>query len=376
MQFRNDDYTQWAIKYGSGQQGNWSTGGDTTYSYNKTSFSGSSGQAFGTAGNGALFSPGDVVFLHQSYNASSQYGAWQLNFVVNVVGNTVYFLYNLQQTYTTGAQICTLLQWNIFYHSSGTIYAPGYDGTVGGILPIMAKEMIKIDGNLSATGAGYRGGWRGINQNPGYRGESYNHRWDTEASTSQNTGGGGGGKANAGSNAGGGGGGGGHQSSGESGGGHNGSGGQGGTTIGSTELTTMFFGPGGGGNGMDTGLVQINGSPGGGIIFLIAPTIIINGVAYGRGNNASNSGYANGGAGAGGSFLAKCDTFFASNIDFRGGDRGGDFDWNAFGGYGGYGRINIDYNTSQSVSNSNGVPVHTYQRTVLKKPSNSFGMML
>jgi hypothetical protein len=121
---------------------------------------------------------------------------------------------------------------------------------------------------------------------------------------------------------------------------------------------------------MDTGLVQIGGSPGGGIIMLFSPTINIAGTITARGNDASGGGYAAAGAGAGGSVLVKGDTISINNIDVRGGAQsaqtGG---WNTVGGAGGNGGIAVYYKTSQSVTTTNSVGYNNYSDTVLTRPS-------
>lgn len=370
MQFRSTDDLTWSIKYGNGSEGVYNVGGAVTYPVVYSTFSGTSGTSNGTVGSATGFNAPQIVLIIQSQFNS--YGGWELNVITAISGTTFTLLNPLRQNYGSTGQIYVLNQWRQVNLSSGaTLYAPAWNGTSGGILPIMASDYIAMSSgsSMNATGRGYRGGINGPEQQAGGAGESYNNA-NTTRQTSQLNGGGGGGRASRGFDAGHAGGGGGHATAGQNGTGHNdGTDGEGGTTYGVTDLSSIYMGAGGGGNGMDTGLVPVDGSPGGGIIMLFAPTISISGTLTAQGNNASSTDYANGGAGAGGSVLLKGDAVSVNSINVEGGTQSPSTGWGARGGAGGRGRIAVYYKTSQSVTTANGATVTTVQDNVLARPS-------
>lgn len=226
------------------------------------------------------------------------------------------------------------------YTTTANITALNWDGNIGGIIAMEVPGTLTLNHNISADGAGFRGGNRSNNYYDGsygcyptpYRVNSTNHAFKGEgiyrntSATYNNArakiinGGGGGNHINAG-----GGGGGNFTAGGRGGPGWNGTApgcpvatggyGYGGIALSPYISVNRLFMGGGGGGGQMNNTAGTNGGNGGGIIFLKANTLVTTGVCASRsitanGLNAANSGIdGSGGAGAGGSIVLQVENF-------------------------------------------------------------------
>lgn len=204
--------------------------------------------------------------------------------------------------------------------AGGTLTARNWNGTEGGILVFRAQELVRVEmgGTLQVNGKGFRGG-TGVtgNSSPPRAGESPNG-WPTD---STGTNGGGGGAPHGVDGASGGGGGYGTAgAAGKTAKEENGS--TGGTSYkpNNGELTDQLRlgsgGGAGGGNSTDLGKstenISGNGGAGGGVIFILSPTINLSGTFSANGDNATDGKtqagkVGGGGGGAGGSVFLQTD---------------------------------------------------------------------
>ncbi len=222
------------------------------------------------------------------------------------------------------------------------ITAPNFDGTIGGVVAIEARDTLFIGADVMMSGAGFRGGLRSVSYSKceqadyaydyawglsGERGDGIAQRVGYTAGRGRWATGGGGGNGN---NAGGGGGGG----AGE--GGHGGKsnyycknpdvGGFGGNGMARFITDQRVFLGGGGGGGHDNDSMGTHGATGGGIVMLRAR--VIDGASNAidvRGQSARVSDRDGaGGGGAGGSVIIDCDTITSTLIILANGGNGGD----------------------------------------------------
>jgi hypothetical protein len=353
-QFRSDDTTTWAEKYGDGSAGASTISGNTTDDATrtpKTTLSVASGATAATFGSFTGFTDGDLVLLYQTRNGGAGAGAWELNKIASHVGTAVVLAYATMQAYDTTAQVIKLTQFSNFTVNTGvTLTAQAWDGSVGGVLPVLCNGTLSVVGNISATGKGYRPGAGVTGSSNGQQGEGTLAAQGT-VSVAANGNGGSGGVHNQNAGFGEGGAGGGHSATGGLG---DGSGGAGGTTSGVAGLTTMTPG-GGGGSGGNDGNASASGVGGiaGGVVLLICGTVSITGTVVANGNNGNNNSgeFGGGGAGgAGGSILVKGDnvTLGSSLLTATGGIGGEGFSTTHTGGTGSTGRIHADYGTAIS----------------------------
>jgi hypothetical protein len=204
--------------------------------------------------------------------------------------------------------------------AGGTLTARNWNGTEGGILVFRAQELVRVEmgGTLQVNGKGFRGG-TGVtgNSSPPRAGESP-AGWPTD---STGTNGGGGGAPHGVDGASGGGGGYGTAgAAGKTAKEENGS--TGGTSYkpNNGELTDQLRlgsgGGAGGGNSTDLGKstenISGNGGAGGGVIFILSPTINLSGTLSANGDNATDGKtkagkVGGGGGGAGGSIFLQTD---------------------------------------------------------------------
>lgn len=385
LQFRSDDTQVWAEKFGSGTNGiktissNVNSSNYSNYTNVTAGTSGTTSLTIGTSGNAGFFSNGQPCFIHQTQGTGA--GNWELNVIANSNGfdsggGAITMKYNLSNSYTTGAQIWNLAQFTTFtVNGSQTLSAPTWDGTTGGIIPVFANQSITVTGSINAASSGFRGGSGGTGvDRQGRQGESSSGGGG--AGQSANGMGGGGGTPDTSLGDGGGGGGGaGHAATGTAGqannNGGNGQGGNAGGTGGVAGLTTMFFGAGAGEGGLDDSGNPCVGGAGGGIVFLIAPTITVTGsIVVGGGNGASNGISGGGGGAAGGSILFKGQvlTLGSSLATSAAGSGGTGVGGHAGdGGAGSVGRIHADYLTS--ISGSTSPTIDSRQDNSLTSPS-------
>ena len=300
----------------------------------------------------ASFASGQIILIHQSQGTNA--GTWQRNTISSYTAGTITTVDALNATYTTGAQVLVMKQYDNVTIDAGVTYtAKAWNGTVGGILAFIASGTVTVTGTISAnggnassgtgaTGGGFRGGNGGTSagSSTGFAGEGISGTGGAQTAANGN-GGGGGNTAGAGNAAGAGGGNGTAGSNGQS--TSSQTGGTGGAVAGTTDLTTMVFG-GGGGGGAGAGPIPGGGGSGGGIVFLTGTTMTITGSVTASGGTGYQGGASeDGGSGAGGSVLLKAQTATLGTalITASGGVAGvGE------GGDGGAGRVHLDYYTS------------------------------
>lgn len=353
-QFRSDDTSIWAEKYGNGSDGALTISSNTTEAPIDSACTGTGGTTSLPATNGS-FAPNQLILIHQSIGTGV--GNWELNRIQSYSAGTITTAYPLINTYASGAQVRVLKQYSaVTVNSSQTYTAKAYNGTVGGIIAWLCNGTTTITGTVSANGIagsnttrgagiGYLGGTPSTGDNSTGN-QGYGTGGVGSASTNANGNGGGGARKQSGSFAGGAGGG-GHAAAGTNGTTVGGStGGAGGSEAGVAGLTTMVFGGGGGGGAGNTSGMGAGG--GGGIVLIISKTITVNGAITtngGNGVNANGTDNGSSGAGAGGSILLKGQqiTLGSNIITASGGTGGTGSGGSGNSGGGSVGRIHADY---------------------------------
>jgi len=353
------------LNFGNGSAGSLNITSNTTASFTWASGSGSSGSKSLTAT--ASFSAGDIVLIHQSRGTGA--GNWEINQVSSYTTGTVTLTNNMSYTYTdSGASQCQVIKLPQYsgVNITANYTVPSWNGSVGGILPILCNGRVYINGgqiiadglvgSSSTTssdgfnaqgglGAGYWGG-RGLRDGShvdSEDGEGYSSARVARESVDTATDNGGCGCGFNNSDLNGSGSGGGNGTVGE-----DGNFGDGGKVYNNTALTQMTFGGGGGGggNGHNNSADVSGGGGGGGIIMIFAREIICSSGYLlsrgGAGGDSSHSDYqgrkASGGGGAGGSILLKAQTLNIGTDRIR--TEGGDGPDS--GGTGGKGRIRLE----------------------------------
>jgi hypothetical protein len=120
--------------------------------------------ATATAGTSAIdaadatgFAAGQIVLIHQSQGNGA--GNYELAAVASVVGNMINLGANLTHAYDTGAQVIVVPQYTDVT-VEGTLVAPAWNGTTGGILAFQASGSVTVaaGGAIDQSGRGFRGG--------------------------------------------------------------------------------------------------------------------------------------------------------------------------------------------------------------------------
>ncbi|MDX5320232.1 MAG: Ig-like domain-containing protein [Bacteroidota bacterium] len=263
-------------------------------------------------------------------------GLFEFNYIDTIFGDTVDLVYQLRSPdYNVNArlQMVSVPTADVF-NITGTVLAPAWDGTKGGVVVIEARDSIVLAADINVNGIGFRGGVRSSANytcavmnysfgqfvtpyHGGYKGESFvvvdgNHitgrgAWATGGGggNNHNTGGGGGGNIAAGGL-------GGKQSfvnTGTQGCNdtvtHNG--GIGGKAFNYNNFKERVFFGGGGGGGHQNDLSSAgggeagSGGSGGGIVILVAPVInSYNRTIFANGSNQDSIAGRDGGGGGGG----------------------------------------------------------------------------
>lgn len=357
-QFRSDDTDKWNYGFGNGADGAYSSAGNATIGANEgyyaTTFAGTAGQTSGTLG-GAWTWNGPCI-IHQTRGTGA--GNWELNWIVVSNSTSASFKHALMNSYATSgasaAQIITLKQWSSFTVNGGhTLTVPAWNGSVGGIFPILINGTASIAGAITASAKGFRGGagrgscpnGGGATQGEGNTGEG---TYNLTTGAANGSGGGAAWKAESGAN----------YNKGGAGGGGRSAGANccspivyGGAASGTVAGTNIQFG-GGGGGAACSDPAATNGGNGGGVIIVIASSISVSGTITTNGANSAQSATGTcGGGGGGGSVLIKTQTAtLGSNIITANlGSPGGGSDCYANGGAGG---IHLDYKTSYTGTTS------------------------
>ncbi len=361
---------------------NWGTGssGSTTITtasimndYTYLTSNSASGSATLNVNDGTKFSSGEEVLIIQIQdNTLGTPGNYEFRTIDSTSSNSLTLENSLNNDFRSGSfadnpestatvtQVVDVPHYDSLTINGGEVNAKEWDGRTGGIVAFRASNILRFQsgGSIDVAGAGFRGGVCGScgDDWDGGRGEGTTG-WqlgggtkDYSDSVSLNNGIGGGGSHVNNNNGGDPAAGGGHatqgetvpdvQSSYDS---------EGGDTIGNPKLSNMFFG-GGGGAGSDHDSHSPDRperSDGGGIVFIAAKEIEnanINAEGIdGKTGNHKWSG--NSGGGAGGTIWVRSEDLDISNINAEGGARSPDAGDGEKGGYGGEGRIRLDYST-------------------------------
>jgi hypothetical protein len=260
--------------FGTGADGALTVTGNQTINNTRTALSATSnvGQPTLNVASTSGFVAGQEVLIHQTQGTGA--GNYEFGKIASIGSGTLTLQTNLTNTYTQGgnsrAQVIWVPQYtNVTVQSGGTLSAPAWDGSVGGILVFRATGNLSINGSIDMGGRGFRGG----------SGAPDDSAWTGEGSGSpslQNT-----------SNPPGNGGGTAHVSCAGGGNGTPGqSGGEGtvGDADGNPTLTLMVMGGGGGGGAVNpTSYGAGRGGSGGGIIVFSVKALTLNGYIYNRG---------------------------------------------------------------------------------------------
>lgn len=281
------------------------------------------------------FAPGDLVMVHVTSTLAppaapldagvidvtlSDVGTYEFTRVVSVAFDSLQVAPPLSRRVGDGAQVVLVAEFSsLTIADGGTLTTEPWNGSHGGLLPVLVRGPAVIAGSIDVSGLGYRGGAAFSDSagnapetfgctNPdephprgGYKGESFFLRpvLDRSSGLGRVASGGGGGVCH---NAGGGGGG--HVGAGGQGGaswssdGNRDVGGRGGAAVRGGEAR-LLFGGGGGAGEAHHGSLAGGGHRGGGVLFLRAVSVV-GGALLADGATATDSEDAAGGAGAGG----------------------------------------------------------------------------
>ena len=344
-------------EFGTGSDGDLlvSTTGVVVNDYISVSNSISSGTQNITLSDTSVFSSGDEILLIQMQGAT-QAGSYEFHVISDVNASSITLQDSIAEDYVASSaiQIVRVPNYNqVEVTSGGSIVASDWNGSVGGIVAFRAATTLTVDGTISVSHKGYRGGIALNNTSywNGYTGESLVPSYQP-GNNSNSFGGGGSSYCACGEAAGAGG----YGSSGGSPSGSSCSGqehGQAGSTYGTIDLSTLYFGSGGGGGCRDdTSCEYTVGRDGGGIVFVAASHLTINGSIVSNGENASGGSDSTcddtiGGAGAGGSIYLIAETAIlnSASISAQGGGSTYISQSGVTTGVGGNGRIRVDFST-------------------------------
>ena len=310
----------------------------------------------------AGFEAGQRVLVHQTTGAGA--GTWEEHNVASRDGANLTLTSPLYKSYASGAQVVVVPQYTSVAVTGGTLTAPAYNGSTGGILAFVASGAIAIQGgSVSMSGRGFRGKGHGClyRCQDGHSGESPTGAMGTGTSPNANGMGGGGGQRGQDCAAGGGGG---YGTAGAK--GPNGSkgachvgqhlGGTGGGSGGLADLfeSILFGGAGGEGGGDEDGGNPGKGGNSGGIIIFKGPTVHVAAAVVSAGSNGAGGnqgscggwgcGMSGGGGGAGGAIYIVGETVNLSSqkATALGGSGGACTCGGSYnGGIGGVGRIAV-----------------------------------
>jgi len=168
-----------------GKDGNFTVGANTAYAslapvrITTLASAAAAGATTLTLTSAAGISSGDVLMVYQAQGATigsgdtATYGAvsslgnagrFELVSVLGVVGSTVTLspacgVAPLRFSYANASQVIRVPQYGSLTISAGaTLSAPQWGGATGGVMPLLVQNNLVINGALSASGAGFRGG--------------------------------------------------------------------------------------------------------------------------------------------------------------------------------------------------------------------------
>lgn len=262
--------------------------------------------------NNASFAVGQKILIIQMQGTG--YGTKQIatiqgyNATTNVITTVETLNFSYNSSSGNAAQVIVLPQYtNVTVNTGITWSVKPWNGVTGGVLSFLFNGTFLVNGTTTGTGAGFRGGI-GLTAQHGTQGEGY---LGLGIISNQPNGNGGGADIDYENDAAAGGGNGTPGGNGQT---RPGKGNQaiGGLTSGSSDLTTITLGGGGGagGYGGGHGGGGINGAPGGGIIMPIGVQVTIGPAGLIVSNGANGSVIFEGASapGAGGSILLLCQT--------------------------------------------------------------------
>lgn len=378
--------------FGDGSDGPLTISVDTTEAPIDANCDGTEGQTTLTISNTTgTFLAGQEIFIHQTRGTNA--GAFMRNKITSVSGSTLNLekqltfspAHSTTTTVANKAQVRVLKQHTTVTINSGVTYtAKAWDGLKGGIIGWLANDSTTINGTLTASEKGFRGGRTGYQNtgstpHQGETGESYIGGNDLGASQSvvvyanNVTGKAGGGGGSRGFDGASGGGGGSYGTTGNQGGRKLSSpsfpGGDAAPIYGDDNLAQLHLGAGGGGGGKGKdGSADVRGGNGGGIIFVYSADFDNLGSITNNGENGDNGwgagelavevdrGGAGGGAGGSTLIASLTPVMGVSGVSSVGGNGGlgardrGTSERSGDGGAGGKGRISVLYLNSFSGS--------------------------
>lgn len=330
-----------------------------------------------------------IINLQGSTGDNTNVGNCETRKITGIASNTLTLEAALTRTFGDSSTQKIMVQripnyTDVTVSSGATLTAAAYDGTKNGVLFFRASGTVTVQGTVDMKGKGYRGGNTGGTKEPysagytPYAGESYHRGVYQPIYNTNHLGGGSGGVAS--NNEG---------MTGGFGGGYGTGGSNGvtscntltayggaGLTYGTSYLSGIFFGSGGGegSNYWNSGpyIQPANyggGGNGGGIIYIAAPIISNTNSITAKGNdgqngylftnNSANISGGGGGGGAGGSISLLGNTITTGTADATGGAGGtatatsySGWSLTPLGGAGGTGRIRVDcYNSLSGSTN-------------------------
>lgn len=350
--------------HGNGQHGAFTGSGTFDQPRSAIATAVPSGSTTVTLATAVGINAGELVLLLQARGTTA--GAWSIHRVVARNGTVLTLDSATTVSYDTTSPAVAVAQRVPEFTTAtiaGTLTAPAWDGTTGGVLAFYASGAVQVSGSVTAAGRGWRGGANATsgsdyvfnNQGEGQMGTGLFRT--TSSGTPNGTGGG-------------------------SGCGQSGGGGGAGSIAGSAGVDSgcfasgqcvpgprgatgaaqgassgsLLFGGGGGSSGSHSGGGRDGaaGGAGGGIVFIHAPSITVTGSISAGGGNGVNGYFASsaaqpmggGGGGAGGTVRLVADALSlgANLVTATGGagggsSNGGSCNPSGAGGSGGAGRV-------------------------------------
>ncbi|MCC3156263.1 hypothetical protein LJ737_03390 [Hymenobacter sp. 15J16-1T3B] len=165
--------------------------GTVVNQYTRLAANATAGSTTVTVASAAGLSAGDLVLIIQMQGAlinnanTAAYGAvtnlrnagnYELAVVQAVTGGTLALSQPLAQSYTAndGAQVVRIPRYTgVTIGSGGSLTGQAWNGTSGGVVALEAQGTITVNGSITATGLGFRGGAfvnNGVDNNANYLG--------------------------------------------------------------------------------------------------------------------------------------------------------------------------------------------------------------
>lgn len=359
--------------YGDGTDGNLVVSGANTvvnhYTYLTAETTAEGAQTI-TLADPAAFGAGDEVLIIQMQH-SGQAGIFEFAQVDNKIGKDLELAQPLKNSYYSGSfdiavatvtQVVRVPQYlDVTVAEGASIVSQEWNGHTGGIVVFRADGVVNVDGSISASGRGFRGGPQHNDNTHGRQGESITGLGVLSASA--NAGGGGGGQWvvwNGGDTISASGGGGGYGTDGAAGTNcQTAAGGAGGAAQGSEDLSLISLGSGGGAAGDEDRSSPGGpaGGKGGGAVVIFGKTMLVGGAINADGGNGSgNTEWDSGvsGAGSGGAIHITGEAItITGTVTAVGGTGGSTSNWCGAnkGGDGSVGRIRVDYDALNGSTN-------------------------